>query len=261
MEVMETNKLSQTVSGTCTDRLQISENREHSRNTLRSAAGAALLGTFQDGPVKIMLHTEMQGNNCESSKLLSKLWDKEVGVAVEPADEATTLMVFKEKQMKVSKSSEDSLNSHSLQCEFCTQEDWNSLDGDHGKQDLDRTSECNGHLPGSHRKTTTEENNVPCSQIQQSQQCPQDTFTIYGGNSSESSQESSNCVGSNVSVPRLSQFKNMSNFVGLTAAWQHAKVEGDSMEANTVSSAKVNNPSVHTEFNFFLWDNKSVAVV
>ena len=59
-------------------------------------------------------------------------------------------------------------------------------------------------------------------------------------------------VGSNVSVPKYSWFKSMSQIVGLTAAWQQSKVEGNPVGANTVCNAKTNPNPVHTEFNFFL---------
>ena len=44
----------------------------------------------------------------------------------------------------------------------------------------------------------------------------------------------------------------MSQIVGLTAAWQQNKVEGNSMGANTAGNAKTNSNPVHTQFNFFL---------
>ena len=59
-------------------------------------------------------------------------------------------------------------------------------------------------------------------------------------------------VGSNVSVPKFSWFKSMSQIVGLTAAWQQNKVEGNPVGANTAGNAKTNSNPVHTEFNFFL---------
>ena len=58
-------------------------------------------------------------------------------------------------------------------------------------------------------------------------------------------------VGNNVSVPRFSWFKSMSQIVGLTATWQD-KVEGNPTAAGTASNAKVNTNPVRTEFNFFL---------
>ena len=69
---------------------------------------------------------------------------------------------------------------------------------------------------------------------------------------SESSRNLSSSVGSNVSVPKFSWFKSMSQIVGLTAAWQQNKVEGNPIGANTASNAKTSLKPVHTEFNFFL---------
>ena len=69
---------------------------------------------------------------------------------------------------------------------------------------------------------------------------------------SEYSRDSLGGVGSNVSVPRFSWFKSMSQIVGLTATWQQDKVEGNPTGASTASNAKTNTHPVHTEFNFFL---------
>ena len=68
----------------------------------------------------------------------------------------------------------------------------------------------------------------------------------------ESSRELLEGSGSNVSVPKFSWFKSMSQIVGLTAAWQKNKVEGNPVGANTAGKTKANVNSVHTEFNFFL---------
>ena len=78
------------------------------------------------------------------------------------------------------------------------------------------------------------------------------TQRTCNGKSSKSSRKLSSCDGSNVSVPKFSWFKSMSQIVGLTAAWHQDKVEGSPMGANTVSSTKANITSVYTEFNFFL---------
>ena len=59
-------------------------------------------------------------------------------------------------------------------------------------------------------------------------------------------------VGNYVSVPKFSWFKSMSQIVGLTAACQQSKVEGNPVGANTACNAKTNPNPVHTEFNFFL---------
>ena len=138
---------------------------------------------------------------------------------------------------KFSENCEESLNSLEAQYEPCLLTYRNSLDSDQCEQGLSQTK-C---LPVSCSEVTAEENDVPWDQLQQSQRCCKDTKAICRGDSSKFSRESSNCVGSNVSVPRLLWFKNMSKIVGLTAAWQHGKVEGASMGANTARKAKVNN--------------------
>ena len=69
---------------------------------------------------------------------------------------------------------------------------------------------------------------------------------------SKFSRDSLEGVGSNVSVPKFSWFKSMSQIVGLTAAWQQNKVEGYPRGANTAGNAKTNSNPVHTKFNFFL---------
>ena len=80
----------------------------------------------------------------------------------------------------------------------------------------------------------------------------QSTKSVCISKPSEFSWGSLGGVGSNVSVPKFSWFKSMSQIVGLTAAWQQSKVEGNPRGANTASNAKTNPNPVHTEFNFFL---------
>ena len=80
----------------------------------------------------------------------------------------------------------------------------------------------------------------------------QNTKIVCISEPSELSRDSLGVIGSNVSVPKFSWFKSMSQIVGLTAAWQQSKVEGNPRGANTASNAKINSNSVHTEFNFFL---------
>ena len=69
---------------------------------------------------------------------------------------------------------------------------------------------------------------------------------------SKFSRDSLGGVDSKVSVPKFSWFKSMSQIVGLTAAWQQSKVEGNPMGVNTAGNAKTNPNPVHTEFKFFL---------
>ena len=80
----------------------------------------------------------------------------------------------------------------------------------------------------------------------------QNTKNVCINEPSEYSWDSLGGVGSNVSVPKFAWFKSMSQIVGLTAAWQQNKVEGNPVGANTASNAKTKSNPVHTEFNFFL---------
>ena len=70
--------------------------------------------------------------------------------------------------------------------------------------------------------------------------------------SSESSQVLPMCMGSKVSVPKLSWFESMTQIVGLTAAWHQGKVEGNLVGVNAAGTPKENTNPVHAEFNFFL---------
>ena len=80
----------------------------------------------------------------------------------------------------------------------------------------------------------------------------QSAKSVCTSDPSEFSRDLLGGVGSNVSVPKFSWFKSMSQIVGLTAAWQQNKVEGNPVGANTTGNAKTNSNPVHTEFNFFL---------
>ena len=80
----------------------------------------------------------------------------------------------------------------------------------------------------------------------------QNARTVCISAPSEFLRDSIGGVGSNVSVPKFSWLKSMSQIVGLTAAWQQNKVEGNPIGANTAGNAKTNSNPVHAEFNFFL---------
>ena len=110
----------------------------------------------------------------------------------------------------------ESLNSWTLQENPPTQEDRNKLDSDHCEQGLSRTSECSKRLPELCRKSIVEESDAPQNRLQRSQQGSQGTQVTCGDNFNELSQESSNCIGNNVSVSKFSWFKSMSQIVGLT---------------------------------------------
>ena len=147
MKVMETDVLSQTVSGECTDNLQISGDREHSRNLLSSVAGTALQRKNTEKMREITSDTnwqEMISKNFEHSrnslssaagvtlqlvstgevtrrafnmsqperpneysKCSRKSWGSKLGVAVGPTDEVTAVVVNEDLQVKVSRNSKD----------------------------------------------------------------------------------------------------------------------------------------------------------
>ena len=68
----------------------------------------------------------------------------------------------------------------------------------------------------------------------------------------EDSQNSLTAEGKNVSVPKLSWINSMTQIVGLAAAWQQGKVEGNLVGTSGAGGSKTNKTSVHGEFNFFL---------
>ena len=127
----------------------------------------------------------------------------------------------------------------------------NDLNSDQCEQGLMGVSEPSEYLPELRKERMSRETDLQQGQLPHVTQGISTTQTAGGGDSSDYSQESSNCIGNNVSVPKFSWFKSMSQIVGLTAAWQQDK-EGSLMGANTVSSAKANITIVHSEFNFFL---------
>ena len=76
--------------------------------------------------------------------------------------------------------------------------------------------------------------------------------TNYNKVDSDSSQELSNCVGNNVSVPKFSWFKSMSQIVGLTAVWHQDKIEGSPVGANTAHIAKQTVPQfIQSSISFY----------
>ena len=131
MEVMESDVLSQTVSRNSRDNPQGSETRQHSRNSLSSAAGAALRPTTTEEVTKIMSNTDLQEKPSEYSEALRNSLSSEVDVAARPV--TTEMMienyVDRDPQRKKSEDSEESLNSWVLRGSLKTIEDKNNLSG------------------------------------------------------------------------------------------------------------------------------------
>ena len=120
------------------------------------------------------------------------------------------------------------------------------------------TEDVNVSFSGNQCRTAASEFREVSSNLWVESECSQGTHHKQSAKSvcisepSEFSQDLLGGVGSNVSVPKFSWFKSMSQIVGLTTAWQQNKVEGNPVGANTASNAKTNSNPVHTEFNFFL---------
>ena len=137
---------------------------------------------------------------------------------------------------------EDSQNSLSSgECEVDKGETNVSL-SDRDGQSLSMASESRELSPNSRVETEYSEGT----------QQKQNTKLVCISEPSEYSRDSLEVVRRNVSVPKFSWFKSMSQIVGLTATWQQSKVEGNPVGANTACNAKTNPNPVHTEFNFFL---------
>ena len=117
-------------------------------------------------------------------------------------------------------------------------------EGDKGETNVS-FSDCDGQC----LVTASEFQFQECSEGTQQKQ---NTKLVCISEPSEYSWDSLEVVGRNVSVPKCSWFKSMSQIVGLTATWQQDKVEGNSTGVNTASNAKTNSNPVHTELNFFL---------
>ena len=94
------------------------------------------------------------------------------------------------------------------------------MDIDRCDQCLKKTSEFREHSANSWMK-------ADAAVVTQEDVC---TLNKCKDEYSESSPSSSSCVGKNVSVPKFSWFKSMSQIVGLPAAWHQDKVEGSPRE-------------------------------
>ena len=100
-----------------------------------------------------------------------------------------------------------------------------------------RDSQC---WPAASEFREVSSNSRVVSECSQGTHHKQTTKSVYISEPSEFSLDSLRGVGNNVSVPKFSWFKCMSQIVGLTAAWQQSKVEGNPRGANTASNAKTN---------------------
>ena len=157
--------------------------------------------------------------------------------------------------VKVTVSTED--NQSSTGASDFPEHSQNSLSGDELKVNTGEVNESLSVREGQCLATTSEFRELSSnSQVEtgcsQGIHHKQNAKVVCMSKPSEYSRDLLRGVGNVVSVPKYSWFKSMSQIVGLTAAWQQSKVEGNPIGANTACNAKTNPNPVHTEFNFFL---------
>ena len=273
MEIMDVNTKRNVMAP------QNSDFREHSRNSLESAAGEAQERVNEQRSVKQALDSEPHSNaneyreHSQKSRNSGKLTDVEtsgnilkciiVGDMWAPRKQRKSrtfsklggktscgrngtvkvTMSVRESQCSAGDSdfSKHSQNSLSKGEQKVDPGEANVSFGDRDGQCLAMASEFRELSPNSRVETEGSEGT----------QKKQHTNPVCIGEPSEYSWDWLGGVGNNVSVPSFSWFKSMSQIVGLTATWQD-KVEGNPTGAGTASNAKINTNPVHTEFNFFL---------
>ena len=216
-----------------------SEYREHSQ---KSRSGEK--DTGEETSRKLVHRTLSKGMHLEhreSHEHSQKLWKKQAG-----ADVGNVKVTVSAEDNKCSAVSSDFLE-HSQNSLSSSEPELDK--GEANVSSSDRDGQCLVTVSEFREVSSNSRVETECSEGTQHKQ---NTKIACTSEPSEYSQDSLGGVGSNVSVPRFSWFKSMSQIVGLTATWQQDKVEGNPMGANTASNAKTNPNSVHTEFNFFL---------
>ena len=247
---------------------QNSEFREHSRNSLESAAGEALERESEQRSVRQALNSKLHSNASEYREHSQKSRDSEKPTDVETPGKLTKRTFSRDSHLQHSDFPEHSQNSRIKQVAVTV----NAKDTKLSAASSDFPENSQNSLPSRERQMDNGEANVsfgdpdgqclrtvsefrelsPNSRVvtEASEDRHQHTKPVCVSEPSKYSRDSLG-VGNNVSVPSFSWFKSMSQIVGLTATW-HDKTEGNPTGANTASNAKVNISPVHTEFNFFL---------
>ena len=261
---------------------QNSDSWEHSRNSLESAAGGASDQVNQQRSVEKTMDPELHNRTSEYRELSQKSRSSEKATGEGMSRKLVHQTLNKGTHPGHSGNREHSQNSWKKQARVdignvnvtvstrdnqCSagssdflEHSQNSLSNGEPKVDKGEVnvsfSDCDGQCLAMASKFRELSSNsrveAKCSQGTHHQL---NTKIVCISKPSEYSWDSLGGVGSNVSVPRFSWFKSMSQIVGLTAAWQQNKVEGNPMGANAARNAKTNSNPVHTEFNFFLWDS------
>ena len=216
-----------------------SEYREHSQN-LRSSKKVTDEETSRK-TVHQTFERDMHLGNSENQEHSQNSWEKQAGVDIA--------------KVKVTVSTKD--NQSSTGVSDFQEHSQNSLLSDEPKVNTGEVnvllSVCDGQclaITSKLRELTS--NSWVETGCSQGTHHKQNTKVVCRSEPSENLWDSLRGVGNVVSVPKYSWFKSMSQIVGLTAAWQQSKVEGNPVGANTAFNAKINPNPVHTEFNFFL---------
>ena len=258
---------------------QNSDFQEHSKNSLESAAGEAQEQASEQRSVKKTMDLEEHNRTSEYREHSQKLRSSEKATDEETSRQMVNRMLNKGTHPEDSEYREHSRNLRkkqagvdignvnmtvSIQDNQCSagvsdflEHSQNSLLNGEPKVDTGEVNVSFSARDGQCLATASEFREVS-SNLRVESECSQGTHHKQSAKSvcisepSEFSWDSLGGVGSNVSVPRFSWFKSMSQIVGLTAAWQQNKVEGNPVGANTAGNAKTNFNPVHTEFNFFL---------
>ena len=258
---------------------QNSDFREHSKNLLENAAGEALEQASEQRSVKKMIHLQLHNRTSEYRELSQKSRSSEKAIGEETSRKIVHRMLNKGAHPGHSENREDSQNSWkkqagvdignvnvtvSIRHNQCSagvsdflEHSQNSLSNgepkvDKGQVNVSFSANDGQCLVAASEFREVSSNSWVQNECSQGTHHKQSTKSVCISEPSEFLRDSLGGVGSNVSVPKFSWFKSMSQIVGLTAAWQQNKVEGNPMGASTASNAKTNSNPVHTEFNFFL---------
>ena len=253
---------------------QNKEFREHSRNSLESAAGEVPELISEQRSVKQALDLELHSNASQYREHSQNSWNIGKPTDVEMPRKLMERTFSRDMHLQHSESQEHSQNSRIKQLGMVevtvsaedtkrtaassnfSKHSQDSLSKGEPKEDPGEVKVTFGDCVSQSLVTVSKVRELsPNSQVEtdgsEGTHKKQHTKPVCISEPSEYLQDSLKGVGNNVSVPSFSWFKSMSQIVGLTATWQ-GKVEGNPTGAGTASNAKTNTNPVHTEFNFFL---------
>ena len=191
IEVMETNVLLQIVKGELMATLQSSE------DLLTDVVSVAPEPIFVGNKVKIKTTGDGKGWTSEYSDSSQNLQRGEAGVALQQPTEQPASSDIRVQQLNFSKSSEEVLKSWTTRGNH-RKNSMRNRNGDRHEGNIDYGSEYSKELPDSWKDDTTHRTKFMQNQLQHKVAGHQDTQVTCEGDSSESSRELSNCIGSNV---------------------------------------------------------------